>query len=71
MAKDVVKMQGEVTKSFSTTEFEVTFENGLSVLAHVSGKMKLHHIKIIVGDKVDVELSVYDMTKGRIVYRHK
>ncbi|MGY6171896.1 translation initiation factor IF-1 [Candidatus Mycoplasma pogonae] len=71
MAKDAIKMIGKVTKAFSSTEYEVELENGLKILAHVSGKMKVYHIKIIPGDSVDVEISTYDLTKGRIVYRRK
>lgn len=72
MAKDTtIKFTGKVTKLHNASEFEVELENGIKILAHVSGKMKVHHIKIITGDMVDVELSTYDLTKGRIVYRHK
>lgn len=71
MAKDAIKMNGKVTVAHNSSEFEVVLENGFAITAHVSGKMKLHHIKIIPGDQVEVEMSPYDMTKGRIVYRHK
>lgn len=63
--------KGVVTQVFNTQEYEVEFENGHKVMAHVAGKMKLHRIKIIVGDHVQVELSGYDLSKGRIIYRYK
>ncbi|MBG0730807.1 translation initiation factor IF-1 [Mycoplasma sp. 'Moose RK'] len=63
--------QGKVTQVFNSQEYEVTLENGVKLNCHVAGKMKLHHIKIILGDTVRVEMSPYDLTKGRIVYRFK
>ena len=71
MAKDAIKMSGKITKVFSTKDYEVLLDNGISIKAFTSGKMTLHKIKMIPGDIVDVELSPYDMTKGRIVYRQK
>ncbi|WGI36566.1 translation initiation factor IF-1 [Mesomycoplasma lagogenitalium] len=71
MAKDAIKMAGKVIHAHNASEFDVLLENNLTIRGHVSGKMKLHHIKIIPGDKVDVEISPYDLSKGRIVYRHK
>lgn len=71
MAKDAIKMIGKVILAHNANEFEVELENGIIINGHVSGKMKLHHIKIIPGDQVEVEMSPYDLTKGRIVYRHK
>ena len=71
MAKDTIKMSGKITKVFSTKDYEVLLDNGISIKAFTSGKMTLHNIKMIPGDIVDVELSPYDMTKGRIVYRQK
>lgn len=72
MAKDAIKMIGKVIQAFNSSEYEVELvENKIKINAHVSGKMKLHHIKIIPGDQVEVEISPYDLTKGRIVYRHK
>lgn len=71
MAKDAMKMVGKVTKAYSSTDYEVELESGIQIQAHLSGKMKVHHIKIIPGDTVDIEISTYDLTKGRIVYRHK
>nr|WP_308443330.1 translation initiation factor IF-1 [Metamycoplasma salivarium] len=64
-------MSGKITKVFSTKDYEVLLDNGISIKAFTSGKMTLHNIKMIPGDIVDVELSPYDMTKGRIVYRQK
>uniref|UniRef100_UPI00358E159E translation initiation factor IF-1 n=1 Tax=Mycoplasma procyoni TaxID=568784 RepID=UPI00358E159E len=66
-----MKLSGKVVQAHNATEFDVLLENNLTIKAHVSGKMKLHHIKIIPGDTVDVEISPYDLQKGRIVYRHK
>ena len=71
MAKDAIKMSGKITKVFSTKYYEVLLENNIIIKAFTSGKMTLHNIKMIPGDVVDVELSPYDMTKGRIVFRHK
>ena len=71
MAKDAIKMSGKITKVFSTKDYEALLDNGISIKAFTSGKMTLHNIKMIPGDIVDVELSPYDMTKGRIVYRQK
>ncbi|MBU4691348.1 translation initiation factor IF-1 [Mycoplasma zalophi] len=71
MAKDAIKMTGKVTKVHSTKNFIVQLENGIEIQATTSGKMALHNIRIINGDTVDVEMSPYDLSKGRIVYRHK
>ncbi|WP_033160826.1 translation initiation factor IF-1 [[Mycoplasma] collis] len=72
MAKDAIKLTGKIVEVFNANEFLVQLDdNNLTIKGHISGKMKLHHIKIILGDKVDVEVSPYDLTKGRIVYRHK
>ncbi len=72
MAKqEGVKMDGVVIESLPNATFKVKLDNGLEVIAHVSGKMRMHFIKILPGDKVQVELSPYDLTKGRIVYRYK
>nr|WP_307777790.1 translation initiation factor IF-1 [Metamycoplasma hyosynoviae] len=64
-------MSGKITKVFSTKDYEVLLDNGITIKAFTSGKMTLHNIKMIPGDVVDVELSPYDMSKGRIVYRLK
>lgn len=64
-------MEGTVTEALPNAMFRVTLENEHSVLAHVSGKMRMHFIRILPGDKVTVELSPYDLTRGRITYRYK
>jgi translation initiation factor IF-1 len=70
MAKDdVIEMEGTVMETLPNTVFRVQLENGHTVTAHISGKMRKHYIRILTGDKVKVELTPYDLTKGRIVYR--
>ena len=69
MGKDVLRLQGEVTEALPNTLFRVELENGPLILAHLSGKMRLHYIKVLAGDWVTVELTPYDLTKGRIVTR--
>jgi len=69
MAKDVIRMEGTVTEALPNAMFRVELENGHKVLAHVSGRMRMHFIRILPGDQVTVELSPYDLSKGRIVYR--
>ena len=70
MAKeDAIQMEGTVTETLPNTTFRVELENGHTVTAHISGKMRKHYIRILTGDKVTVELTPYDLTKGRIVYR--
>jgi translation initiation factor IF-1 len=64
-------MQGVVDKALPNAMFNVILENGHTILAHISGKIRQNNIKIITGDKVDVDMSPYDLTKGRITYRHK
>lgn len=72
MAKeDVIEMQGAVDETLPNAMFRVTLENGHKVLAHISGKMRMHFIRILPGDKVTVEMSPYDLTRGRITYRFK
>jgi translation initiation factor IF-1 len=72
MAKeDVVEVQGTIAETLPNAMFRVELENGHRVLAHISGKMRMHFIKILPGDKVTVELSPYDLTRGRITYRFK
>lgn len=72
MAKDdTIAAEGVVVESLPNATFKVELENGHIVLAHISGKMRMHFIKILPGDKVTVEISVYDLSKGRITYRHK
>ncbi|WP_078119590.1 translation initiation factor IF-1 [Thiosocius teredinicola] len=72
MAKeDVIEMEGTVVDTLPNTMFRVELENGHVVTAHISGKMRKHYIRILTGDKVKVELTPYDLTKGRIVYRER
>jgi translation initiation factor IF-1 len=72
MAKeDVIEVQGIVKETLPNAMFRVELEKGHRVLAHISGKMRMHFIKILPGDKVTVELSPYDLSRGRIVYREK
>lgn len=67
--EDAIRVEGIVREVLPNTMFRVELENGHRILCHVSGKLRLHFIKILPGDKVAVELSPYDLTKGRIVYR--
>ncbi len=73
MAKkdDVIEMTGKVLEVLPNTKFIVQFENGHQVVAHVSGKIRMNNIRILPGDNVTVELSTYDLTRGRITYRQK
>ena len=72
MAKeDAIQVEGTVLETLPNAMFRVELENGHRVLAHISGKMRMHYIRILPGDKVTVELSPYDLTRGRIVYRSK
>ena len=66
---DVIQMEGTVIETLPNTVFRVQLENGHTVTAHISGKMRKHYIRILTGDKVTVELTPYDLSKGRIVYR--
>ncbi len=69
MADDKIKINGKVKDVNSNGSFNVVLENGVEILAHVSGKMRMNRIQILPGDNVDVELSPYDLTRGRITYR--
>jgi translation initiation factor IF-1 len=69
--KDVIEVEGKVTELLPNTMFRVGLPNGHQILAHISGKMRLHFIRILPGDKVMVEVSPYDLTKGRITFRQK
>ncbi|MCC3145061.1 translation initiation factor IF-1 [Halanaerobium sp. Z-7514] len=69
--EDPIEVQGTVVEPLPNAMFRVELENGHKVLAHVSGKMRMNFIRILPGDKVTVELSPYDLTRGRITYRHK
>lgn len=68
---DAIEMEGTVTEPLPNAMFRVELENGHKVLAHISGKMRMHYIRILPGDKVTVELSPYDLSRGRITYRFK
>lgn len=69
--EDAIELEGKVVEPLPNAMFKVELENGHQVLAHISGKMRMHYIKILPGDKVTVELSVYDLNRGRITYRFK
>lgn len=70
MAKDdVIEVEGKAVDTLPNAMFKVELENGATILAHVSGKIRMHYIRILPGDRVTVELSPYDLTKGRITYR--
>ena len=69
--EDVIEVQGSVTETLPNAMFRVELENGHKLLAHISGKMRMHFIRILPGDKVTVEMSPYDLTRGRITYRFK
>ena len=72
MAKDnVIEVEGKVVETLPNAMFRVELENGHEILAHVSGKIRMHYIRILPGDKVTDEMSPYDLTKGRITYRFK
>ena len=72
MAKeDVIEVEGTVVEALPNTNFKVELENGHQILAHISGKLRMNYIKILPGDKDKVELSPYDLTKGRITWRAK
>lgn len=72
MAKeDAIKLEGEIVELLPNMTFRVKLENGLEVYAHLCGKMRMRNIRVSVKDRVSVEMSPYDLTKGRIVYRHR
>ncbi|KAB2907771.1 MAG: translation initiation factor IF-1 [Ignavibacteriales bacterium] len=66
-----IKVDGVITETLPNASFKVKLDNGHEILTHISGKMRMHFIKILVGDRVSIELSPYDLTKGRITYRYK
>ncbi len=68
---DKLILEGKITEALPNTTFRVELENGHQVLAYLSGKMRKHYIRVLLGDAVRVELSPYDLTRGRIVYRHR
>jgi len=69
--KDVIELEGKVVEVLPNALFKVQLENGHEILAHISGKLRMNYIRILQGDKVTVELSPYDLTKGRITWRKK
>ncbi|MBL0333654.1 MAG: translation initiation factor IF-1 [Chlorobiota bacterium] len=69
--QDAIKVDGIVTEILPNTSYRVKLENGHEILAHASGKMKMNYIKVLQGDKVSIELSPYDLSRGRITYRYK
>jgi len=69
--EDAIVLEGTVTEPLPNAMFRVELENGHKVLAHISGKMRMHYIRILPGDRVQVELTPYDLTRGRITYRYK
>jgi translation initiation factor IF-1 len=72
MAKQAsIEQDGTITEALSNAMFRVELENGHEIIAHISGKMRMHYIKILPGDRVKVEMSPYDLTKGRSTYRYK
>jgi len=64
-------MRGKVVEALPNTQFKIELENGLSIIGHISGKMRKNYIRLVPGDSVDVEMTPYDLSKGRITYRHK
>ncbi len=69
--QDAIEVDGTITEALSNAMFRVELENGHSIIAHISGKMRMHYIRILPGDKVRVEITPYDLTKGRISFRYK
>ena len=69
--KEVIEVEGTVLETLPNAMFRVELENGHVVLAHISGKMRMHYIRILPGDRVTLEMTPYDLTKGRITYRHR
>lgn len=69
--KDVIEAEGVITEALPNAMFRVQLESGHNVLAHISGKMRVYYIRILLGDRVKVELSPYDLTRGRITYRFR
>jgi translation initiation factor IF-1 len=69
--EDAIVMEGTILEALPNAMFKVGLENGHKVLAHISGKMRMHYIRILPGDRVQIELTPYDLTRGRITYRYK
>lgn len=68
--KEVIELTGKITETLPSAQFRVELENGHEIIAHVAGRMRKHYIRIVPGDEVTVELTPYDLTKGRITYRN-
>lgn len=71
MAKDAIEIEGTVTEVLPNATFRVKLENDHEVLAYLSGKMRQHYIRVLLGDRVKVEMSAYDLSRGRVTYRYK
>lgn len=69
--EDTIKIEGTIEELLPNMHFRVNLENGMAVIAHLSGKMRMRNIRVLMGDKVSVEMSPYDLSKARIVYRHR
>ncbi len=69
--KELIRIEGEVLETLPSTTFRVRLDNGHEVLAHISGRMRVHYIRLLPGDRVTLEMSPYDLSKGRIVHRNK
>lgn len=69
--EEALELEGTVTEALPNTMFKIELENGIEILGHISGKMRKHYIRILPGDRVTVEVSPYDLTRGRITYRYK
>ncbi len=70
-AEDKIRVDGTITEALPGTQFKVELDNGHEILAYLAGKMRKYYIRVLLGDRVTIEMSPYDMTRGRIVYRHK
>jgi len=69
--KEVIELKGKIIETLPNAMFRVELENGHEILAHISGRMRMHYIKILPGDEVTIEMTPYDLSKGRIIYRYK
>ncbi|MBC8331450.1 MAG: translation initiation factor IF-1 [Anaerolineae bacterium] len=70
-AEDKIRVDGTIVEALPGTQFKVELDNGHEILAYLAGKMRKYYIRVLLGDRVTIEMSPYDMTRGRIVYRHK
>lgn len=68
--QDVIELKGKVTEALPNAMFRVTLDNDMAIMCHISGKLRKNNIRVLMGDSVTVEMSPYDLTKGRITYRH-